>query len=86
MLCASHSGGTSALALRPPQAIPFRFGPRSFAAHRRAAAERDLAVAVLSRSGLALDIDRPEDLPAVLGADGSRSREALRAMAVIAAV
>jgi len=86
ILCSSHSGGTGALALRPPQAIPFRFGPRSFAAHRRAAAERGLSVAVLSRPALALDIDRPEDLAAVLATGASRSREALRAMALTAAV
>ena len=86
VLCPSHSGGTSALALQPPQAIPFRFGPRSFAAHRRAAAERGLPVAVLSRPGLALDADRPEDLHALLTGGPSRSREALRAMAVVAAV
>ena len=84
VLCASHSGGTGALALRPPQAIPFRFGPRSFAAHRRAAVERGLTTAVLSRPGLALDIDRPQDLAAVLAAGPSRSREALRAMAATA--
>ncbi|HJX61617.1 MAG TPA: 2-phospho-L-lactate guanylyltransferase [Dehalococcoidia bacterium] len=93
VLCPSHSGGlptgqagTGALALRPPQAIPFRFGPHSFAAHRRAAAERGLPVAVLSRPGLALDIDRPEDLRAVLAGRASRSREALRTAAVVAAV
>jgi 2-phospho-L-lactate guanylyltransferase len=86
VLCPSHSGGTSALALRPPQAIPFRFGSRSFAAHRRAAAERGLAATVLSRPGLALDVDRPEDLHALLTGGASHSREALRAMAVTAAV
>ena len=86
VLCPSHSGGTNALALRPPQALPLRFGPRSFAAHRRAAVERGLPVAVVSRPGLAVDIDRPEDLRAVLAAGASRSREALRAMAVVAAV
>jgi 2-phospho-L-lactate guanylyltransferase len=86
VLCASRSGGTGALALRPPQAIPFRFGPRSFAAHRRAAAERDLPVAVLDRPGLALDIDRPEDLRTLLAAGSSRSPEMLRAMALTAAV
>jgi 2-phospho-L-lactate guanylyltransferase len=86
VLCPSRSGGTGALALRPPQAIPFRFGPRSFAAHRRAALERGLPVAALSRPGLTLDIDRPEDLPPVLAADGSRSREALRATALAGAV
>jgi 2-phospho-L-lactate guanylyltransferase len=86
VLCPSQSGGTSALALRPLQAIAFRFGPRSFAAHRRAAVERDLSAAVVSRPGLALDIDRPEDLAAVLAGGASRSREALRATAVAAAV
>ena len=86
VLCPSHSGGTSALALRPPQAIPFRFGPRSFAAHRRAGVERGLPAAVVSRPGLAMDIDRPEDLRALLAGGPSRSREALRAMAVVAAV
>jgi 2-phospho-L-lactate guanylyltransferase len=86
VLCPSRSGGTGALALRPPQAIPFRFGPRSFAAHRRAAVERGLPVAVVSRPGLTLDIDRPEDLPAILAAGGSRSRELLGAMALTATV
>jgi len=86
VLCPSHSGGTSALALRPPQAIAFRFGPRSFAAHRRVATERGLPVTVVSRPGLVLDIDRPEDLRAVLAGGASRSRSALRAMAVVAAV
>jgi 2-phospho-L-lactate guanylyltransferase len=84
VLCPSRSGGTGALALRPPQAIPFRFGPRSFAAHRRAAVERDLPVAVLDRPGLALDIDRPEDLRALLAGGASRSREALQAVAATA--
>ena len=86
VLCPSHSGGTSALGLRPPQAIPLRFGPRSFTSHRRAAAERGLPVAVVSRPGLALDVDRPEDLRAILAGGASRSREALRAMAVVATV
>lgn len=86
VLCPSQSGGTGALALRPPQAISFRFGPHSSAAHRRAAAERGLTVAVVSQPGLALDIDRPEDLPAVLGIDGSRSCDVLRAAAITAAV
>ena len=86
VLCPSHSGGTSALALRPPQAIPFRFGSRSFAAHRRAGVERGLPAAVVSRPGLAMDVDRPEDLRAVLAAGGSLSREVLRAAALVAAV
>ena len=86
VLCPSRSSGTGALALRPPQAIAFRFGPRSFAAHRRAAVERGLAVTVVERPSLARDIDRPQDLPFVLSADGSRSRDVLQAMALTAAV
>jgi 2-phospho-L-lactate guanylyltransferase len=86
VLCPSHSGGTGALALRPPDAIAFRFGSRSFAAHRRAAADRGLDVAVVDRPGFAYDIDRPEDLRAVLAGRASRSREVLEAMALLAVV
>jgi 2-phospho-L-lactate guanylyltransferase len=85
-LCPSRSGGTGALALRPPDAIAFHFGPRSFAAHRRAAADRGLPVAVVDRASLAQDIDRPDDLHAVLAGPRSRSREALEAITLTAAV
>jgi 2-phospho-L-lactate guanylyltransferase len=86
VLCPSRTGGTGALALRPPDAIAFRFGSRSFATHHRAAAEQRLPVAVVDRPGFAHDIDRPEDLRAVLAAEASRSREALEAMGLLAAV
>lgn len=54
--------GTNGLALRPPGVIGFRFGPGSFAAH---AAEAELAgvpLCAVNRSGLAFDLDTPEDL------------------------
>jgi 2-phospho-L-lactate guanylyltransferase len=86
VLCSSRSGGTGAIALRPPDAIAFHFGPRSFAAHRRTAAERGLPVAVVDRASLAQDIDRPKDLRAILAGQRSRSREALEAMTLTAAV
>jgi len=81
VLCPSKSGGTNALALRPPGIIPFRFGHRSSAAHRREATARGLPLSVLSLPSLALDIDRPTDLAAVLAQpNGSRSREVVASL------
>ncbi len=62
VLCPSVSHGTSALALRPPDAIPFRFGLHSFPAHKREAAARGLPARVLRIDSLAADIDGPDDL------------------------
>lgn len=54
--------GTNALLMRPPQAIPFCFGPDSFTRHLAAAQCRGLTVEVVERFGLAADIDTPEDI------------------------
>jgi 2-phospho-L-lactate guanylyltransferase len=62
VLCPSAARGTSALALRPPDAIPFRFGQHSFMAHRREANARGLPLRVLRIPSLAMDIDGPQDL------------------------
>lgn len=62
VLCPSAARGTSALALRPPAAIPFRFGRHSFMAHRREANARRLPTRVLRIPSLAVDIDGPQDL------------------------
>jgi 2-phospho-L-lactate guanylyltransferase len=78
----SRSGGTNALALRPPGAIPFRFGHRSSAAHRREARARGLPLTVLPLPSLAFDIDRPHDLAAVLAEpNGTSSRRLLASLA-----
>jgi 2-phospho-L-lactate guanylyltransferase len=53
--------GTNALLVRPPDAIAFRFGPHSRAAHLREARRRGLAVRTLRRPGLAFDVDTPAD-------------------------
>ena len=83
VLCPSRSGGTNALALRPPGIIPFRFGHRSSAAHQREARARGLPLLVLPLPSLALDIDRPQDLAAVLAQpNGSRSRAVLAFLAL----
>lgn len=54
--------GTNAIAVSPPLLMPFLFGQRSFFAHRHAAEALSAQVRVVHASGLALDIDTPEDL------------------------
>lgn len=56
----SAEKGTNALALRPPAAGLFRFGPQSFALHRDAARALGYGVRVVCRAGLAQDLDTPE--------------------------
>ncbi len=62
VICPSSARGTSLLALRPPDAFPFRFGPHSFQAHKREGAAAGLPLRVLHIPSLAADIDAPEDL------------------------
>lgn len=72
----SHSdGGTNLLLRRPPDAIPPRFGRRSFERHRAEGAGRGLAMSVIRRRELAFDLDRPEDVRDLV-AGRSRSRTA----------
>ena len=54
--------GTNGLALRPPAAIPFRFGIDSFSAHQEAARSAGVPLAIVRRPGLAFDLDTPDDL------------------------
>jgi len=64
---ASADGGTNALLLSPPDAIPFRFGPDSAARHVAAAKERGLPHQLLDLPAFAHDIDTPADLSWLLG-------------------
>jgi 2-phospho-L-lactate guanylyltransferase len=54
--------GTNALLIRPPEALPFAFGPESFEAHLGAARKRGLDVKVCERPHLAFDLDTAGDL------------------------
>jgi 2-phospho-L-lactate/phosphoenolpyruvate guanylyltransferase len=54
--------GTNALALRPPDAIGFRFGAGSHAAHTDAAEAAGVPLVEVNRPGLAFDLDTPADL------------------------
>jgi 2-phospho-L-lactate guanylyltransferase len=61
-----HGTGSNALLLTPPDAIPFRFGVDSAAAHQAASAERGLPLRRYITSGTAFDVDTPADLQAWL--------------------
>ncbi|HKH09656.1 MAG TPA: 2-phospho-L-lactate guanylyltransferase [Rubrobacter sp.] len=54
--------GTNALFLRPPDALPFLFGPDSFEAHLRAARDRDAEARVCENGHLSFDLDTAGDL------------------------
>jgi len=70
----SRSGfGTNAALLTPPDAMPLKFGEPSFANHLTAARERGVEPTVLRLPGLGLDIDGPDDLPALV-TDGGHTR------------
>jgi 2-phospho-L-lactate guanylyltransferase len=70
--------GTNAVACSPPDLLPLRFGADSFLAHVRQAETLGIEPRIVRRSGLALDIDTPDDLAAFLA-----SRSATRAYAYL---
>ncbi len=58
--------GTGVLALRPPGAVPFRYGRHSSVTHKREAVARGLPARVLHLASLARDLDEPDDLAELL--------------------
>ncbi len=54
--------GSNGVWLRPPDALPLRFGSDSFRPHRERARALNLTVTVVRRPNLALDIDTADDL------------------------
>jgi 2-phospho-L-lactate guanylyltransferase len=76
---ASSDGGTNLLVRWPPSVIPVRFGPNSFARHRWAARRVRVTFEEVSDPLLAFDVDRPDDLHALLS---SAKTEAVRTQAV----
>ncbi len=67
VLAPDRSGqGTNALFLHPAGAIPLRFGPESALLHQAEGAALGVPVQVLRLPGLALDLDTPADLVALL--------------------
>jgi 2-phospho-L-lactate guanylyltransferase len=62
----SEGTGTNALFQRPPRTLPFLFGPESLQQHQQAARERGIQTTLFEAQELALDIDTPADLHALL--------------------
>jgi 2-phospho-L-lactate guanylyltransferase len=58
----AHDGGTNALHLRLPCALPFCFGEGSYARHLAAAARAGLTPAIYDSPTLRFDLDTPADL------------------------
>jgi len=76
----SHDGGgTNALLLRPPGAMPVSYGRNSFRRHCRMARKRRLKIRILKPRSLQIDVDTPLDLRRVCLAPGNtRSQRLLR--------
>jgi 2-phospho-L-lactate guanylyltransferase len=66
--------GTNALLMAPIDALPFRFGPSSLERHLKEAQARGLPVRVCDIPELALDIDTPDDLDALMAVRSARRR------------
>lgn len=76
--------GTNAVLLRPPHAIDPAFGPGSFARHIADAGRRGIPVARVECPGLALDVDTPQDLIAVISSTPpSRTRRVCEELGVL---
>jgi 2-phospho-L-lactate guanylyltransferase len=63
---ASDSRGTNAILRRPFNLIPLRFGNDSFQPHLAAARSTGNKVIVRQFRGIGLDVDRPDDLQALM--------------------
>lgn len=66
VLAPARDGGTAALLRAPHSLMGTRFGARSAAAHRALASEVGAPFCELALPALAIDLDRPEDLAALL--------------------
>ena len=65
VIAPSPDGGTNALLVRPPTAIPFRFGRNSFERHCAAARRAQLSLHIVTSPGLQTDVDWPQQLAAL---------------------
>lgn len=77
--------GSNCVACSPPDVVPLRFGDDSFVPHLAAARVRGVEPRVLRLPGLALDIDTPADLEALLDRPAATLTHAYLAESGIAA-
>ena len=68
--------GSNAVLLSPPLVMPLRFGDDSFLPHLAAARALNIEPTILRLPGIALDIDQPEDVQALLRAEPSMKTRA----------
>jgi 2-phospho-L-lactate guanylyltransferase len=74
VLAPARDGGTAALLRRPPDAIPSCFGADSAKAHRSAAERAGVPFRELALPSLAIDLDRADDLGALLASEAAAPR------------
>ncbi len=70
--------GSNAVLVAPPDAVPLRFGDDSFFPHLDTARRHGIEPVVVKLPGIALDIDRPEDVHALLRAMPALPSHAMR--------
>src|SRR6185295_14345674 len=85
LLVPSREGtGTNAILRTPPGLFPSRFGPNSLALHRAEAARLGINCLIVNNERIALDIDEPADLQALIELGrGTAAYTALEAMRII---
>ncbi len=74
VLAPARDGGTAALLRAPWDVIPSCFGEDSAKAHRLAAEARGVPLRELALASLAIDLDRPEDIAALLASEAHAPR------------
>jgi 2-phospho-L-lactate/phosphoenolpyruvate guanylyltransferase len=75
--------GSNAILLAPPDAVPLAFGDDSFIPHLDAARRHGIEPVIVTLPGIALDIDRPEDVNALLRAMPAIPSRAVRLLAAL---
>ena len=66
---AGDKKGSNAVACSPPMAVPLRFGDNSFYPHLKAARKVGIEPVIKEFSGIATDVDTPEDIERLLRRD-----------------
>jgi 2-phospho-L-lactate/phosphoenolpyruvate guanylyltransferase len=78
VLAPDHRGrGSNAVLRRPAALFPLRFGDDSFAPHVQAASATGRSVVLLQLPGIALDVDRPDELTLLVNAPGDTRSQRL---------
>jgi 2-phospho-L-lactate/phosphoenolpyruvate guanylyltransferase len=77
----AHDGrGSNAVLCSPPLVMPLRFGDDSFLPHLASARALGIEPTILNLPGIALDIDQPDDVNALLRAKPPMDTRAYRCL------